>query len=349
MALLDLKFLSKAQQVRIGSLRARHKVREDYRRRQLLERAQLPRGFRRLVQYQVQFAESHLLVLLRDGQLSLRAGHFEVGLENFQLRHFTGLESRLCDLADAPRQIQRALLLRREGPRAGCRVIGLAASAADWAGQGLDFDAAQEIFLPREFDAAPALSADFHRLVEEEAFVRGVAQRGEVKRGVGNLAGNTNPGLRNCAAKARRSEIQILPAGTVERVAQRQCDWRRRGNLLRRRLLRKGSHRQQQTERREDSQDHSPFTKDTPPARATFQVSPANGRERYADAGIIACQKRRSRASSGTQDRTGEVSLRNVVRLPAVDIKGVNCRYLTSVVINVSCLRARQAERPNWA
>jgi hypothetical protein len=69
--------------------------------------------------------------------------------------------------------------------------------------------------------------------------------------------------------------------------------------LLRGRLLRKGSHRQQQTERREDSQDHSPFTKDTPPARATFQVSPANARERYGDAGIIACQKRRRRASSG--------------------------------------------------
>src|SRR2546427_749511 len=130
MALLDLQFLSKAQQVRIGSLRARHKVREGYRRRQLLERAQLPRGFRRLVQYQVQFAECHLVVLLRDGQLSLRADHFEVGLENVQLRHFTGLESRLCDLADAPRQIHRALLQRREGPRAGCRGIGLPDSAA---------------------------------------------------------------------------------------------------------------------------------------------------------------------------------------------------------------------------
>jgi hypothetical protein len=99
-------------------------------------------------------------------------------------------------------------------------------------------------------------------------------------------------------------------------------------------------------------------------------VSPANARERYADAAIIACQKRRRRASSGTHDLTcpfQKVTAKGgrnrspfcfgttidplcaFLTWPTLDIKGVNCRYLTSVATNVLFLRARQAGRPNWA
>ena len=142
-------------------------------------------------------AEGNSLPLLGDLEVGLGPRHFQLGLENLELRDVARFKARLCGVAQPSGQLQRLRALAGQASRKRRGIKGLTNPSAHLAGNRCDFHIGQLDLLPGKVDAPLALAPEFQGLLEKQALMRQIAARGKGSGGVGQLSCDPHTSLRD--------------------------------------------------------------------------------------------------------------------------------------------------------